>query len=356
MPKKEPMTSSGATSSADPVCPPGTPFSFELYPPKTDAAETALHTTIDALAAAGPDFISVTYGASGSSRTSSLDVLRYIRSHSAVDPMAHLTCVGSSHAEASSLIREFLDAGVRSFLALRGDPPEGHVEGDAFLGDLHSAGELVQLIHRVQAERVPYRETPIPGLPEARAVKTEREQVRIAVAAFPNGHPRSRSTAQDIDTLLAKQAAGANLAITQLFFHADHYLSFIQRAEEAGVEIPILPGIMPVTSPGRLRRILELSGEELPSDLAIQLEVEPTVDGQREIGIAHAVDLVGSLIAGGAPGVHLYAFNQHNTVLAVLERAGILQNPGGTPSSRILPSGGVAADAPPRITTAKDTR
>ncbi|MBX0299934.1 methylenetetrahydrofolate reductase [Cryobacterium sp. 1639] len=341
------MTASIESTSADPRCPPNTPFSFELYPPKTEAAETALHGTIDTLAAAGPDFISVTYGASGSSRTSSLDVLRYIRRHTGVDPMAHLTCVGSSHAEASSLIREFLDAGVRSFLALRGDPPEGLSEGDSFLGDLHSAGELVQLIHRVQAERVPYQETPIPGLPRARAVKTEREHVRIAVAAFPNGHPRSRSTAQDIDTLLAKQAAGANLAITQLFFHADHYLSFIQRAREAGVEFPILPGIMPVTSPGRLRRILELSGEELPSDLAIQLEVEPTVEGQREIGIIHAATLAARLVAGGAPGVHLYAFNQHATVLAVLERAGILSAADTRRTHSTRPTGGSAAGSHP---------
>lgn len=304
------------------------PFSFELYPPKTDAASTALTHTIDRLAAALPDFISVTYGANGSSRTSSLDVLQYIQRTTAVDAMAHLTCVSSSAAEASRLIREFLDAGVRSFLALRGDPPQGVQEGESFLGDLGSAGELVQLIHRVQAEKVPYRETVIPGLPRARGVKTEREKVRIAVAAFPNGHPRSRSTSQDIDTLLAKQAAGANLAITQLFFHADHYLSFIQRAREAGVQFPILPGIMPVTSPNRLRRILELSGEDEPAELSIQLQVEPTEQGQREIGIAQATDLATELIAGGAPGLHLYAFNQHETVLTVLERCGALAETG----------------------------
>lgn len=310
------------------------PFSFELYPPKSDAASTALTHTIDRLAAPGPDFISVTYGANGSSRTSSLDVLRYIQRTPAVDAMAHLTCVGSSAAEASRLIREFLDAGVQSFLALRGDPPQGVQEGETFLGDLGSAGELVQLIHRVQAEKVPYRETVIPGLPGARAVKTEREKVRIAVAAFPNGHPRSRSTSQDIDTLLAKQAAGANLAITQLFFHADHYLSFIQRAREAGVAFPILPGIMPVTSPNRLRRILELSGEDEPAELSIQLQVEPTEQGQREIGIAQAAALATELIAGGAPGLHLYAFNQHETVLAVLERCGALRDPADPVSGR----------------------
>jgi len=237
--------------------------------------------------------------------------------------MAHLTCVGSSHAEAGQLIREFLAAGVRQFLALRGDPPPGADATD--LGDLGSSAELVQLIHRVQAEQAPYRELPVPGLPGARAVGTERERVTIAVAAFPNGHPRSRSVSQDIDTLLAKQAAGANLAITQLFFHADDYLSFAARAKAAGVLFPILPGIMPVTSPARLRRMLELSGEDLPSDLAIRLEVEPTDEGRREIGIEHAARFATELIAGGAPGLHLYTFNQHETVLAVLERCGLVQ-------------------------------
>ncbi|WP_022887001.1 methylenetetrahydrofolate reductase [Glaciibacter superstes] len=320
------------TQATDPACTTRVPFSFELYPPRSDAAASALHATIDRLAAAGPEFISVTYGANGSSRGSSLEVLKYILAATAVEPMAHLTCVGSSHTEANRLIREFLDAGIRNFLAIRGDPPAGVLETEPFLGDLKSAGELVQLIHRVQAERVPYQESVIPGLPQARSVKTEREKVRIAVAAFPNGHPSSRSTSQDIDTLLAKQAAGANLAVTQLFFHADHYLSFIQRAREAGVEFPILPGIMPVTSPTRLRRILELSGEELPSELSIQLEVEPTDEGQREIGTLHAVRLGNELLAGGAPGLHLYAFNQHETVLSVLEGCGVLGAQNRTPT------------------------
>ena len=307
-------------------------FSFEVYPPKSVAAASALARTIDHLAAAGPEFISVTYGANGSSRNSSLDVLRYIKDHTTADAMAHLTCVGSSHAEASRLIREFLDAGIRSFLAIRGDAPQGAVEGDnTFLGDLRSAGELVQLIHRVQTERVPYIETVIPGLPGARGVKTERSKVRIGVAAFPNGHPNSRSVSQDIDTLLAKQAAGANLAITQLFFHADDYLSFIQRARSAGVLFPILPGIMPVTSPNRLRRILQLSGEKLPAELSIELEVEPTEEGQRQIGIDYAVRLGQDVLAGGAPGLHLYAFNQHETVLSVLEGCGALPVPAAMP-------------------------
>lgn len=299
------------------------PFSFELYPPRNARAAEALPATIQKLAAAHPDFISVTYGANGSSRSSSLDVLRYILDHTDVSPMAHLTCVGSSHAEAAQLIREFLDAGIRRFLAVRGDPPADLGPGETGLGDLHSSAELVQLIHRVQAERVPYGELPVPGLP-ARTVLSHREHVQIAVAAFPNGHPTSHGVSQDIDTLLAKQAAGANLGITQLFFHPEDYLGFAQKARDAGVLFPILPGIMPVTSPARLKRMLELSGEDLPSELAIQLEVEPTEEGQREIGIAWATDFAQKLLDGGAPGIHLYTFNQHEAVLSVLERVGLL--------------------------------
>lgn len=298
-------------------------FSFELYPPRTDRAAALLPATIDRLAAAGPDFISVTYGAGGSSRTASLEVLRYILENTEVSAMAHLTCVGSSHEEAHRLIRDFLDAGVRRFLAVRGDPPTDLAPGEDAIGDIRTTAELVQLIHRVQAEREPYGELVVPEL-HAQAVLDHREHVQIAVAAFPNGHPSSRSVSQDIDALLAKQAAGANLGITQLFFHAEDYLHFTQRAAEAGVSFPILPGIMPVTSPGRLKRMLELSGEDIPSDLAIELEVEPTDEGRREIGIAWAARLGRRLLDGGAPGLHLYTFNQHEAVLSVLDRIGVL--------------------------------
>jgi methylenetetrahydrofolate reductase (NADPH) len=305
-------------------CRPGTPFSFELYPPRNQAAALALPRTIQRLAAAAPQFISVTYGAGGSSHASSLDVVRHITQTTGVPAMAHLTCVGSSHEQAGRMIREFLNAGVTRFLAVRGDPPNGTSEQEP-LGDLHSATELVQLIHRIQAEHAPYREIPMPGLAHARAIG-RREKVTIAVAAFLNGHPRSRSIDQDIDTLLAKQAQGANLAITQLFFHAEDYFAFVDRARRAGVTLPILPGIMPVTSPARLRRILELNGEDLPSDLSIRLEVEPTDEGRREIGIEHSAQLAARLVAGGAPGIHLCTFNQPQTSLAVLERCGLIDS------------------------------
>ena len=295
-------------------------FSFELFPPRDGAAEAALvGGALPALVAAGPEFISVTYGASGSTRGVSLDVLRRLLETS-VKPMAHLTCVGSSYSEASRLIREFLDAGVTSFLALRGDPPTGVPEGEVFLGDLGSAGELVQLIHRVQAERVPFRQLDVPGVPQAKRL-VGGEKVTIAVAAFPNGHPRSRSRAQDLDTLLAKEAAGANLAITQLFFEADDYLGFVEDARAAGVTMRILPGIMPVLSVPRLRRILELTEEREPTALLRALEAS---DAPAAVGVDHAIRLGRALLDGGAPGLHLYTFNRHEAPLAVLDGAGLL--------------------------------
>ncbi|MEZ5190980.1 MAG: methylenetetrahydrofolate reductase [Schumannella sp.] len=298
-------------------------FSFELYPPRDAAADAALERELGPLIAAGPEFVSVTYGANGSSRGVSLDVLRRLLA-TEVRPMAHLTCVGSSYAEASRLIREFLDAGVTSFLALRGDPPAGVPESEIDLGDLGSAGELVQLIHRVQLEREPYRQHALPGLPGAARLGSGRP-VTIAVAAFPNGHPRSRSRAQDLDTLLAKEAAGANLAISQLFFHADDYLGFVADARAAGVTMRILPGLMPVLSRARLDRVLQLCGEALPEGLARELEAAASPEDAARVGIEHATGLARDLLAGGAAGIHLYTFNRSEAPLAVLRGTGLIE-------------------------------
>ena len=300
------------------------PFSFELFPPRSEAAAHSLWETIQQLAAAGPEFISVTYGANGSSRESSLEVLRYILEKTSVHPLAHLTCVGSSHFEANRLVREFLDAGITSFLALRGDPPHGAVEGDQFLGDLGSASELVQLIHRVQTERAQYATLPSRSASGGGSIPSSRQKVRVAVAAFPNGHPRSKRSNQDIDTLLAKQVSGATVAITQLFFHAEDYLRFVDAARAAGVTIPILPGLMPTTTPTRLERILALTGERRPEGLSRRLHASDSVDEQSEIGVEHAVSLSLEILAEGAPGLHLYTFHQHRAALCVLDGVGLI--------------------------------
>ncbi len=299
------------------------PVSFEVYPPRTPDKAPSLYETIRALAEVHPRFISVTFGAGGSSRRSSLDVLTHILNNTHVQPMAHLTCVGTTHAEAADVVREFMEAGISSFLALRGDPPtdEEHI-GD-FIGDVRSAAELVQLITHVQSERQPWTEFPVMGS-NARHIDPRPAKVQVAVAAFPNGHPESGSTRADIDSLLAKQAAGADFAITQLFFHAEDYFRFVDRAQAAGVEMPILPGIMPITSHQRLQRVVELTGEKEPSELSISLQIEPNAEGRAEVGVNYATNLVNELVRGGAPGIHLYAFNRHDTVLDVLNRANLV--------------------------------
>ena len=233
--------------------------------------------------------------------------------------------MGWTYEDATSVIREFLDVGLTSFLAVRGDPPAGTAEGTDFLGDLKSAGELVQLIHRVQLEREPYSQLDVPGFPSAKRI-SRGERVTIAVAAFPNGHPRSRSVQQDLDALLAKEAAGANLAITQLFFHAEEYLEFVVLARAAGVTMRILPGIMPVVSPARLARMIELMEEKMPENLYARLVAAETPQRQYAVGIEHASELATQLLAGGAPGLHLYTYNKHEAVIDVLDAAGIRRN------------------------------
>jgi methylenetetrahydrofolate reductase (NADPH) len=199
-----------------------------------------------------------------------------------------------------SLIHQFLDEGINHFLALRGDLPPGHSQHS---GELLHAEHLVELMAR--------------GLADSPSIE------RIAVAAFPNGHPESTTLDQDIEVLLRKQQAGANVAITQLFFYVEHYLAFVDKARRAGVTIPLLPGLMPVTSASRLRRILELTGENSPRELESALNGAATTEEQHSIGISWCASMIRELVDEGAPGIHLYAFNQHETVLSALEEAGV---------------------------------
>ena len=277
-----------------------TAVSFEVYPPRSPDKLSGLHESIQALDTAGPEFISVTFGAGGSSTRDSLDVLSFIKDHTAAKPLAHLTCVGTTRSEAEGLIASFLDHGITEFLALRGDLPEGETE---HRGELHHAVDLVQLMKN--------------GIPQSQPIE------RIAVAAFPNGHPESSSLNQDIETLLAKQRAGANLAITQLFFYVEDYVRFVERATGAGVTIPILPGLMPITSPGRLARVLELTGERNPLELEQKLQSTEDPPERVSLGIEWCADMIRELVDLRAPGIHLYAFNQHETVLSALEQAGV---------------------------------
>jgi methylenetetrahydrofolate reductase (NADPH) len=276
------------------------PVSFEVYPPRSPDHLDALLRAIDHLAQVGPAFISVTFGAGGSAARDSLAVLEYIAKHTASLPLAHLTCVGTTTAEATELVQSFANAGISQFLALRGDLPE---DDSRDVADMPHAVDLVKLLQRLSGEG--------------------SEIERVAVAAFPNGHPESPSRDFDIDVLVEKQEAGASLAITQLFFETHEYTDFVEKARRAGVTMPILPGIMPITSVGRLTRVLELTGERAPDELWQALEAQPATAGQRAVGIEWAARLTRELRDAGAPGIHLYAFNQHETVLSVLEQSGV---------------------------------
>ena len=268
-------------------------LSFEVYPPRKPEAMGELQEAILKLSSIGADFISVTFGAGGSETKNSLEVLRFIKDHSTSTPLAHLTCVGTTSEQAAAIVAEFRKEGIHDFLALRGDLPQS---GQLPHGALERADQLVSLI------------------------ADSRTTGKIAVAAFPNGHPESHDSRRDIDALLAKQEAGADFAITQLFFYATDYFNFLELARSRGVEIPIIPGIMPIISSKRLTRVLQLTEEREPSELAAALAAGDLA-ASKEAGIDWAANLVSELVAGGVGAVHLYAFNEYQNVTEVLRRA-----------------------------------
>ena len=280
-------------------------FSFEVFPARSGAAALALGHAVQHLAAAEPDFVSVTYGANGSNRDASLDLLRYLRDHTDSLPLAHLTTVGETREAVRETIHRVMDAGVHDFLALRGDPPRGASEADPLVAGSLSSLELVELIAEARAERPPLTSVG-----------------RTSVAAYPNGHPLSRSRSEDIDWLIAKQEAGAQFAITQLFFRAEEYLSFVADAQRAGLRIPVLPGLMPVSTSAQLRKVAVLAGRPAPVEL--EREMEESGGFAPELGVEFIVELAGELLAGGAPSLHLYTFNRHEQVLAVLRELNLL--------------------------------
>lgn len=271
-------------------------ISFEVYPPRKPEAMGELQEAIGKFSSIGAKFISVTFGAGGSETKNSLEVLKYIKDHSQSTPLAHLTCVGTTREQAAAIVEEFKGHGINDFLALRGDLPQSGLLPE---GALERADQLVSLISET------------------------RTSGKIAVAAFPNGHPESQDSRRDIDALLAKQEAGADFAITQLFFHASDYFEFLELARNRGVTIPIIPGIMPIISAKRLERVIELTQEKEPSELAVALKCEEP-GAAREAGIQWAADLVSSLVSEGVRQVHLYAFNEHKNVTEVLRRADLV--------------------------------
>lgn len=282
---------------------PGPPsVSFELYPPRTAAGMTSLKAAVERLVEARPDFISVTYGASGSTQDSSREVVRWLRSSTDVTVVAHLTCVGAPWDDVRRVAEGFLEDGVRDLLALRGDPPRGEPDWRPHPAGLRSGSELVARLRELGDEhRVP---------------------LSLGVAATPSAAwaaPPAAPTpgADDVQALLAKQAAGADYAITQVFFSPDAYASYVAAARASGVTIPVLPGVVPLADPGRLRRLQQISGVPVPPSVLVRLDTSGSEE-RAAVGRRLGVGLVHRVLAAGAPGVHLYTFNAHGAVLDLL--------------------------------------
>jgi methylenetetrahydrofolate reductase (NADPH) len=294
--------------------------SFELYPPRDLDAAPRLWETVRAIEQTRPDFVSVTYGASGRTRTTSRALVSRLLRETNLNPIAHLTCVGTSRDEVATIVREFLDEGVRAFLALRGDPPTDTDTWAAHPDGIATAGGLVQLLREIEAQRV--------ATSPAQAVRASVHPLSVAVAAFPRGnHATGGTRAQDVAALLDKQAAGADFAITQVFFVADDYLALVADARAAGVTIPIVPGIVPTTDPARLVRTSELTGVPVPRELLALLDGADDEAERHRLGTRWGVDLVDRVLDGGAPGVHLYTFNRSEAAIDLLDGAGLLSRP-----------------------------
>jgi methylenetetrahydrofolate reductase (NADPH) len=262
-------------------------YSFEFFPPKDAEGEERLWTAISQLESIAPDFISVTYGAGGSTRDRTIRITSEITAHTKIPTVAHLTCVGSTREELLEILAKYKHAGINSILALRGDPTGGpRAPWTATEGGLNHADELVTLA-------------------------AEFGGFSIGVAAFPDGHPASNGDIdKDVQVLIEKEKRGATFATTQFFFEADRWQNLVDKLSAQGSELPIIPGILPVTNVKQLNRMAELSGVPIPSDISDAFHrLESNPDDVRKLGVEIATKLCQDLLEAGAPGLHFYTMN-----------------------------------------------
>ena len=273
----------------------GRTFSFEFFPPKSDAAQLSLGRTIAELETLHPAFVSVTYGAGGSTRERTRDLVVWMRKETNIAPMAHLTCVGHKRADIDAILDTYQSAGIENILALGGDPPTD--PADVRPSDYAYALDLVDHLR-------------------------DRGGFSIGVAAHPEGHPRSASRADD-RRFLAEKLRRADFAITQFFFEADHYVRMVEELAALGVDKPIIPGIMPVTNRSQVQRMAELSGAAFPAWLAGRLDGIDDPDEVRRIGVDAATELCAELLAAGAPGLHFYTLNRSTATREIYANLGL---------------------------------
>ncbi len=262
-------------------------FSLEFFPPKDDAGELQLWRAIRELEPLHPTFVSVTYGAGGSTRDRTVGITQRIVRETTLTPIAHLTCVGHTRDELRQVVGSYAAAGILDVLALRGDPPGGPGTPWTPTEDgLTYASELVALVRSLG-------------------------DFSVGVAAFPEGHREAADLDADVRVLRLKQDAGAAFAITEMFFRAADYQGLVERARAAGVDMPILPGIMPITNLGQIRRMAELSGRAVPEEVVARVaRFEGDPEAVRSEGIQVASELCEDLLGGGAPGLHFYTLNR----------------------------------------------
>lgn len=291
--------------------------SFEVMPPRNPDAAPKFWGTVDRLIASGPDFVSVTYGAAGGDRSSARAVVHRLVRNAPVQPIAHLTCVGTTPDQAAAIISDYLDDGVRTFLALRGDPPRDNPDWKPCQGEVSSATQLISLIRAVETRRCMEH----PGA----ALRAAFKPLTIAVAAFASGNAQSGTTQdQEVERLLVKQAAGASFAITQLLWDPEDYLSFVEQARSSGVTIPIVPGILPPTDPDRVRRTRNITGSDAPEWIIRELEKAGTPEEAHVVGTRIGADIAHGVMAGGAPGLHVYTFNKSEPAIDLVSAVGLL--------------------------------